>query len=207
MQLLVNTFASAGLCMLVGLGYTLFLLPTRSFNLAFGGFLGIAAYTAYFVCGLGLSPLLAIPAGLIPAIILAVGAEHFGFRKIRVGNRGSWSVLIASIGLATILQNLVSMGFGDQTRIMRRGAAEAAFHWGNAIVTWPQLLMILSAIVFTICFGAIWHRSTFGLQLRAVSCNQPLAEAHGIDPSLVVLISTVIGSLLGGVAAILRAYD
>jgi branched-chain amino acid transport system permease protein len=208
MQLLVNTFASAALCLLVGLGYTLFLLPTRSFNLAFGAFQGIAAYTSYFVgSSMGFSALFAIPAGLIISMLLAAGTEYFGFRKIRVRPRGSWSVLIASIGLATVLQNLVSMGFGDQTRVMQSGAAETVFHLGNALVAWPQLLMVSAAIVLTFCFGVVWHRSTFGLQLRAVSCNQPLAEAHGIVPSMVVLISTAVGALLGGVAAILRAYD
>jgi len=208
MQLLVNILASASLCLLVGLGYTLFLLPTRSFNLAFGAFQGIAVYITFLISARhGVWLPIGVAAGLCLSMIVACGSEQLGFRRIREGYRGSWSVLIASIGLATILQNGFSIYFGDDTKVMRSGASAAAFQLGGSIINWPQLLMIVAATVVAFTYAAIWSRSNFGLQLRAVACNRPLAVTHGIVPARVVLVSTAAGALLGGLAAILRSYD
>jgi len=122
-QLFVNGIIAASIYALVGLGFALIYNTTRFFHFAHGVVYAAGAYLAYTF-----SVLLGLP--LIISIILAVGLttligmlmEISIYRPLRRRGASSLILLIASLGIYIVLQNVISLIFGDDTKTIRSGA-------------------------------------------------------------------------------------
>lgn len=116
-------------------------------------------------------------------------------------------MLIASIGLYTVLQNFISLFFGDDTKSIRTGEVKVGHEFFGAYITDIQIITIVVSGLLFIGVLLLLHKTTLGKQIRAVSNNPELCNIYGIDSNRVILYATMISNALAAIAGILIALD
>lgn len=115
--------------------------------------------------------------------------------------------MIASIGLYTCLQNLISLLWGDDTKSIRTGEVTVGHEIAGAYVTSIQLTtMVISLAVFVLTW-ACFKYTKLGKAIRAVSSNPDLCDILGISTQRVIMWATAIGAGQAALVGILIALD
>jgi len=207
-QLTANALIAAGAYCLVAVGFGLIFATTRFFHFAHGAVYAWGAYLAFlFVKVLGLP----LPVGVTMAVVLCGGlgaAFELGlYRPLRARGASPLVLLLASLGAYVVLQNLISLFFGDQTQTLRSGVVREGLPILGARVTPIQLVIIGAAVVLTAAVWLLLKRARLGLEMRAVANDPALALVAGVRSERVILATFILGSALAGLAGILVSLD
>ncbi len=116
-------------------------------------------------------------------------------------------MLIVSLGVYVILQNLISMYFGDDTKSFRTWEVKAGHQFLGAYITDVQIITIVVSDVLLFLSWLFIEKNKIGKQIKAVSSNPEMSEILGINKEKVILWSFALGSGLAAVAGILIAAD
>lgn len=117
------------------------------------------------------------------------------------------TLLIASLGLYTLLQNVISMVWGDDTKTMRTGEVVEGHEVLGARITDVQIMIIVASVVLITLMALILMQTKFGKTLRALANDSELAKLSGINSDRYILFAFAIGSFLAAVAAIMNSFD
>lgn len=168
----------------------------------------MGAYAAYAVAHeLGLSIWVAVPCAILVSSIAGGVINTTVYRPLQRMQASPLTFLIASLGLLIVIQNCLSLAFGDDTKSIRTGGVSEGFPFFGARVTPIQVATILSVMVTFAAVGCLLSFSGFGKKMRAVANDPELASVFGVDSERVVLLTFALGSALAGLAAVLAAYD
>jgi branched-chain amino acid transport system permease protein len=126
---------------------------------------------------------------------------------MRKKNLPPLAYLIASIGLYVVLQNIISLVWGDDTKTLRTGEVKVGNEILGAYITDIQIIIIAVSLGLFILVLFFNKYNKTGKAIRAVSANPELSNIFGINSNKIILISFAIGSALGSVAGILSAFD
>ena len=141
------------------------------------------------------------------AVCIGLLCEILFYRSMRKRNAPALAYLIASIGLYTVLQNCISLLFGDDTKIIRTGEVTVGNEIFGAYITTIQIFTILVTLTLFVAVNLFLNYSSTGKSIRAVSSNPELCNIYGISSNRIILIAFGIGSALAAVAGILSAMD
>ena len=153
LQLLVNGLVNAAIYGMLAVGFGLVYRTTSIFHIAYGGIYVFAAYFFYVFASLLHIPVLI--SGLISVLLTAFlgflieKGVYLPFYKKRAG---SGVVLIASLGLFIVMENLVAMVFGNEVKVVAKGI-EPSFNIGPVVLTRVQLVELISGIL---AMGGFW---------------------------------------------------
>jgi len=208
LQIIINILLSFALFVLIGQSFSLIYYSTRFFHIAHGAVLTFSAYFAYlFLVQLDLPGAISIVLAIFCAIIVGVLSEIALYRPLRKRNASFMILMIASLGLYTVLQNIISMFWGDATRSIRTGSNSIGNDFFGAYIADIKIITIAVCLtLFVICvFFMRYNR--IGRNIRAVASNPELSNIVGIPSDRVILWAFAIGSALVAVAGILIALD
>lgn len=199
---------SAALYLLAAASFSVFYNTSKFFNIALATIISLAAYFTYlFYIGLALPFMVAATTSIIFSIMISIVCELFIYRYMRSKNLSSFTMLIASIGLYTVLQNLISVFWGDDTKVISRGAVKPGHEILGAYITGTQVsIVFVSAGVF-IGLLFLLYRTPLGQQIRAVAGNFDLCNIYGVNSNKVILFATVISAGLAALAGILISLN
>lgn len=191
---------------LAAVGLTLLVSVTNFINFAYGDFMTFGAYVAFAANAAGMNFFLAVIVGGIATAGLGVLANVTVFRPLVRKRARILALLIASVGLSFIVQNLVVMiwGTGAQRYSVSVGNA---MHVGPFILTPGDMALIVTAFLLLFLLHLLLQYTTFGKSLRATSNNADLAQACGIDTSRVITWTWIIGGFLSAVAGVGLALE
>jgi branched-chain amino acid transport system permease protein len=135
------------------------------------------------VVALDVSPI--VGAILAVVIVLAV-MIGFGFALERVVlrpllGRPIVAVIMATIGLASVLRGLTPIIFGGETRALPLPIPDDPVVIGPATLPPIQVLGAGVAILLFVGFNWFFKKSRMGVAMRAVADNQQVAQAMGIN--------------------------
>jgi len=166
------------------------------------------AYFAFlFHIIIGFPLYLAIPLACIGACLLGCMMEWFVYKPLRKRGATSIILLLASLGLYIVLQNTISLLFGDDTKSIRTWPVVAGREVLGARITDVQIIIIVAGIVLVVLVAGFLALAKTGKAMRAVANNKELADISGINSDKIILISFALGSALAGIAGILVALD
>lgn len=208
MQVLLNILLSWLLYLLVGLSFSFIYLTTKFFHLAHAAIITLSAFFVFlfinkFSIPFSVSIILAIAA----ASLIGICCEVLVYHPMRNKNAPSFAYLVASIGLYTVLQNCISLYFGDDTKTLNTNDIMLGHQFMGAYITTIQIITILVSIILFVSMYLLYNHTNLGKQIRAVSENAELANIYGISSDKIILICFGFGSGLGAIAGILSAYD
>lgn len=208
MQIVFNILISLGIFFTLSISFLFTYYPTRFFHIAHAVVITLGAYFTYlFFIQLQLSLFIAIPLAIIFSTLIGVLCELIVYKPMREKNLPPLAYLIASIGLYVVLQNIISLVSGDDTKTLRTGEVRVGNEFLGAYITDIQIIIIAVSLVLFILVLLFNKYSKTGKAIRAVSANPELSNIFGINSNKIILISFAIGSALGSVAGILSAFD
>lgn len=208
MQVLANALVSASLFALVGLGFALLYQTERFFNLFLGLTITGGAYAMLVLaesCNLPL--VLAVPVAVLLASAGGTTIASTVTRPLRQAHVPAWGLLIVTLGLYTILQNALSLVFGDNTRTVRTGAIGVGYKAFGALVTEVQLITLVLCVAAFIALFQFLEKTSLGRAIRGVSSNAELCGIVGIEVERTILWAVAIGSALAALGGVLSALD
>src|SRR5262249_22509753 len=164
---------------LIALGFVLVYKATDAINFAQGEFVMLAGFLIA-----GLIVLAGAPFWL-GVIIAVLGMVAFGFGLERVVlrpliGRPIIAVIMATIGLATVLRGAAPLFFGAETRAISLPISDGPIAFGPITVPPVQLVGALLSLAFLGGFTWFFLKSRMGVAMRAVADNQQVAMAMGI---------------------------
>ena len=223
---LIPAMAYGAQLALGALGVTLIYAVLRFSNFAHGD--TMAWGTAVVVlctwglqgAGIGLGPLptalLALPVGILAAVILALLTDRWVYRFYRKQRSAPVIFVIASVGVMFIYNALTRFGIGtndqrfeDGERFIIRVAdfrAWSGLDQGLALRTSQVLTVVVMVIVVSAVFWFLQKTRT-GKAMRAYSDNEDLALLSGINPDRVVMITWILAAALATIAGTLYGLD
>ena len=205
-QLLWNAIFSSSIYILTGLGFSLIYSVTRVLNFAYGVFYCIAAYCFYYLYEINKLP---VTISFLLAIFFSFlfgGCVEYLLRPLRNAYSSSLPQLLASFSLLIIFQATVALFFGEENLIIDFLLKDGALELGEAIITFPQLLIIFLVVLSIGFFLLIIYSTRFGLMLRAVADNPSLFSTLGNDLNKVYLLTLLLGASLAGVGGVLVSF-
>ena len=186
---------------LIALGFVLVYKATDAVNFAQGEFVMIAGFVAVGALTiLGVPLWLSIVTALIGMVVFGFLLERIMLRKL-IG-RPVIAVVMATIGLASILRGLGPFGIFQGTRPLPLPVPDDPIVLGPLFIPPIQLVGGAVSLLFLAGFGYFFLKSRKGIAMRAVADNQQVAMAMGIDVERYFGLAwamTGIVSALGGV--------
>lgn len=208
MQIICNIALSFFIYSLIALSFVLCYYPTRFFHLAHAITLTFAAYfTYFFYIQLHFPVAASIPLAIICATVIGMLSECALYKPLRRRNASPMILMIASLGLYTVLQNVISMLWGDDTKRVRTSEVKVGHEFFGAYITDIQIVTIVVCLVLFVGCVLFMQYSRIGRNIRAVASNPELSNIVGIHSDRVILWAFAIGSALAAVAGILIIFD
>jgi len=165
---------------LIALGFVLVYKATDAVNFAQGEFVMISGILVAAVLDLWGAPLwVAILLGIGAMIAFGFGLERVMLRKL-IG-RPVIAVVMATIGLASILRGIGPTAFGAGSRPLPLPVPDEPIVLGPLFIPPIQLVGGLVSLAFLAAFGWFFLKSRKGIAMRAVADNQQVAMAMGIN--------------------------
>lgn len=202
LQVLVSGFVVGGIYSLVALGFVLIYKSSDAINFAQGEFLLIGAYVS-------LTLIAAYHVPLIPALLLTlVFCALLGFAIERLVLRPFIgepviSMIMATIGLSSLLGGIVHIIWGTQTRVFPPLFGSDSVQLGTVVISpiylWSLLIIALLLVIFTLFF----KYSKMGIAMRATADDQQAALSMGISVKRVFAVTWAIAAVVAAVGGFL----
>jgi branched-subunit amino acid ABC-type transport system permease component len=193
---------------LVGGGFLLIFRLTRFFHFTHAALYTMGAYLAYlFWAQLGFSQVFAFPLSCVLVAVAAVGIELGIYRPMRRDSATDLTLLVASLGLYVILQNVISAAWGDDIKTMRTGGVMEGYELLGARITAVQIMIIAASVILIAMIGVALTRTKYGKTFRALADDPELSRLSGITADRYIMCTFALGSFLAAVASIIISYD
>ena len=191
------------------LGYSFIVIynATKILHLSHAIVITIAPYLVFFLIQLKVSLYFSYFISLIITILIGILTYLFFYKNLLFRLVVSWKILIVSLGIYIILQNLISLYFGDDTKSFRTWEVKAGHQILGAYITDVQIITLVVSGVLLFLSWLFIEKTKIGKQIKAVSSNPEMSEILGINKEKVILWSFALGSGLAAVAGILIAAD
>jgi branched-chain amino acid transport system permease protein len=212
-QQLINAIVYGSVLTLFALGLSLAWGTLDVLNLAHGAVFVFAGFLTYELAKHGtFSFVPTLILAMIGAGLVTLALELVAFRHIRTRfvsrRQAELSMLVASIGAATIINQVVS----NETNNTSFGPASTLYqvhehHIGHAGITNIQIIIIVVAVVAAILLDVIVRRTRYGRAIRSVAYDPATAGLLGVNVNLVAATTMFVAGLLAGVAGVLLAVN
>ncbi|RIK75212.1 branched-chain amino acid ABC transporter permease [candidate division KSB1 bacterium] len=207
-QIIVNGLLAGSVYALIALGFSIIYSTVRFFHFAHGAVYTAGAYFTYLYFILFKMPFAAAVAlAVLSAALLGVAIEFLVYKPIKGQKASGTILLIASLGVSIILQNLISLFFGDDTKTIRTSEVREGLNVLGARITPVQIAIILTSLLLFALTYIILKRSKIGKALRAVANDPELAVVMGLNKDRIIYFTYFVGSALAAIAAILISLD
>jgi branched-chain amino acid transport system permease protein len=144
-QLIVNSIISTSVYLLVALGFAIIYRTVRFFHFAHAAVFTSGAYLTFLFNQIfGLYLYTSILLAIIGASLIGCMMEWLVYKPIRRKKSSSLILLLASLGIYIVLQNVISMVFGDDTKSIRSWEVKEGINLLGAYITPVQIIINVS---------------------------------------------------------------
>jgi len=186
---------------LIALGFVLVYKATDAINFAQGEFVMLAGFIVAGMLVVAGAPFwVGVAVAIAAMIAFGFGLERIVLRPL-IG-RPIIAVIMATIGLATVLRGVAPLSFGAQTRAISLPITDEGIAFGPITLAPVQLVGAIVSLGFLAAFTWFFLKSRMGVAMRAVADNQQVAMAMGINVERYFAIAWGMAGLvsaLGGV--------
>ena len=203
----LNGLTTGAVYALVALGLTLIYGVLHIINFAHGAALMVALYAVYLLQSqLGIDPYLALP--LVVPGMFALGYALQRLIVNRAGHGRDENILLVTLGLSIVLENLALLIFKSDTRTIETAYTLTTIPIGPAMIAAPKLVAFAGALAASALLLALVTRTDLGRAIRAVAKERHGAKLMGIDVDHIYAMSFGTGLACLGAAAcfLLPAY-
>lgn len=207
-QIIVNILIQFSLISLVGISFSFIFNTGKYYVIHHSAIIALGGYfTFFFYRKFGVSLPISIFLSIIITSLLGLFIEYFIFKNLRKISSKAFFMIIASLGIYVIMQNLISIFWGDDSKTIRIGEVEVGHNLLGAYITNIQIVIIIVSIILIVLSLFFLKYTNLGKKMHAVSSNEELSNIFGINSDHVILWSFGVGSALAASAGILIILD
>ena len=202
---LISGISLGSVYAIIALGYTMVYGIAKMLNFAHGDVIMVGAFTVYTVAStLGMNPILGVLLSVVVCTLLGMLIERIAYKPLRQAS-SPLAVLITSIGVSYLLQNLALLIFGANTKsftsvIPWKGVQLAD---GQITISGVTIVTIAACIVIMLALTSFIRYSKAGQAMLAVSEDKGAAQLMGINVNGTIALTFAIGSGLAALAGVL----
>ena len=205
LQTAFNGVVTGVIMALPALAVTLLFGVLKFPNFAVGAMMTVAAYLAFALnAQLGWPLAAATVAAALAMGALCIGIDHLTFKPLR--ERGAITLMVASLGLGFILENIARFAYGNSARSFELELARP-FRFLDLRMNREQMITIAVATAAMLLMWLLLTRLPIGRAMRAVADNPALALVRGIESPRVIRWTWFITGILLGVGGVLIGMD
>jgi branched-chain amino acid transport system permease protein len=187
---------------LVALGLTLIYGVLHIINFAHGALLTAAMFAAFFAHRLlGLDPYVA--ALVLTPLFFALGYCLQRFVIGPAAHGQDRNILLVTLGLAVVIENVLLYAFGADTRTLNLDYAFNVVDVGIAFLAVPRVIAFGVVLVIAVVLWLILSLTDTGKAIRAVAKEKLGAELSGIDVGHIYAVTFGLGTACLAIAACL----
>jgi branched-chain amino acid transport system permease protein len=187
---------------LVALGLTLIYGVLHIINFAHGALLTAAMFAAFFAHRLlGLDPYVA--ALVLTPLFFALGYCLQRFVIGPAAHGQDRNILLVTLGLAVVIENVLLYAFGADTRTLNLDYAFNVVDLGIAFLAVPRVIAFGVVLVIAVVLWLILSLTDTGKAIRAVAKEKLGAELSGIDVGHIYAVTFGLGTACLAIAACL----
>ena len=187
---------------LVALGLTLIYGVLHIINFAHGALLTAAMFAAFFAHRLlGLDPYIA--ALVLTPLFFALGYCLQRFVIGPAAHGEDRNILLVTLGLAVVIENVLLYAFGADTRTLNLDYAFNVVDLGIAFLAVPRVIAFGVVLVIAVVLWLILSLTDTGKAIRAVAKEKLGAELSGIDVGHIYAVTFGLGTACLAIAACL----
>ena len=208
MQLILSIIITTLLLTILGKSMSVLYSTLRFFHLGHAITLTLGAYLVYTMLIIwGMPMWVSILVSLLVGVLLMLVVNRWVYDPLQ--NRGveQWKMMMASLGVYVVLQNIVSLVWGSATLSFRTWPIKDGYEFLGAHLTEVQLVSIVSGLSLLLCDWLFIEKTNIGRQIEAVSTNPNLSAIQGISNKRVAYWSLAYGTCLAACVGILIAAD
>ena len=199
---ILNGLLTGAVYGLVALGLTLIYGVLHIINFAHGALLTAAMFAAFFAHRLlGLDPYLAA-IGLTP-LFFALGYCLQRFVIGPAAHGEDRNILLVTLGLAVVIENVLLYAFGADTRTLNLDYAFNVVDLGIAFLALPRVIGFGVVLVVALVLWLILSLTDTGKAISAVAKEKLGAELSGIDVGHIYAVTFGLGTACLAIAACL----
>ena len=206
-QFLINGLITGILYALLAIGFALVYNTTKLFHIVAAAIYVFAAFMFYlFAVPLGLPILVAAMVAVLLTMGLSLLTDVSVYRPLKKRKASNNVAMIASIGMMTVIVNLLAMFFGNETKVIDN-TIHKTFVMGNLIITTPQMWQLVVGASVLALFLLFIGLTSWGVRFRALSADSVLYETLGYDTSKTRTIVFLMSGAFIAIASCLTVYD
>jgi branched-chain amino acid transport system permease protein len=204
-QYVFNGVVTGGILALPAVAFSLLWRLLRFPNFAVSTYLTVGAYVALMLNQHARASIeLAWLGALVMTGAVALAVDRIAFRPMR--DRRPFSLAIASIGVAFVLENVVRFAWGNDFRSydvpVTRAMSVAGLRVGR-----DQLLILAVATLLMALAQTFLRRTRLGIAMRATADDPRLAAVKGVPTERVIALATLGGGALAGGSGVFLGLD
>jgi len=208
MQFIIEILYYQAVLLIISVGFSLIYSLQRFINFVQAFSISLSAYIVYTMvikCNLPIT--LAVFISIIVSAVLAIIIDWLVLSYFEKKGTKIWQMMIASLGIYVVLQNVISMVWGDSTLSFRTWEVKVGHNIMGAYITDVQIITIVTCLALLALMWLFMEKTTIGKQVKAVSSNPNLSGILGLSKDRVIMWGVGIGTALVAVAGILIAAD
>jgi len=200
-QIIANSLVRAAELGLLAIGLTIVYDILKFANFAHADYAILGAFLAYTLNqALGLNLFLSILLAALATGLIAIAIDKALFKPLRKREAKPVTLMITSLGIAIALRNTLRLIWTSKPKTYAI-PLQKPFEILGARITFTQIGIVATSLIFMIIFHLLLHRTTLGKALRAISDNRVLASACAIDSERMIqwmwFLATAFG-VIGG---------
>ena len=200
--IIINGLISSGVYALLAIGFSLIFGAARIINLTHTAFYMLAAYLIFtFTSSFDINPVLSIIISIVAVTIIGVLVYKFVIERVRAHEA---TVLIVTIAMAIIIQEVVLLAFGGHFR----GVSSLISGYVTILgvkVTYQYLLTFGAVAIILFGTWALLMKTKLGIAIRATAQDRAIANLMGINVARIGMITMAIAVALAAIAGALVA--
>jgi branched-chain amino acid transport system permease protein len=170
-------------------------------NLAQGEFVIMGGYFAWYAGEQGFHPILALPLAFFS--MFAFGWIIYKTIISRVVDKDMFTSLLATFGLAIVIQQGINLIFGPEVQIAESGFEIEEFFDGRVTVAYIKLISFLICCLLAFVVVFFMKKTRMGQAIRATSQDARAAKVMGIDTEKVYAFTFALNSAICGAAGVM----
>ncbi|MFO1060318.1 MAG: branched-chain amino acid ABC transporter permease [Dongiaceae bacterium] len=203
LQVVVSGLTLGAMYALSTIGLSLVWGSLNMLNMAQGVMLALGGYAAYAaVTALGLPAVLALPVAMLAGFLFGL-LIYFAIVRFMLNDPAfETNVIIATVGVAIVLENLILKAFGAYP-FSQPFQLPDGLRLGAVYVPYQNLLIIAVSLVLMAATAWLIGRTRMGRAIRATAQNRDGALLMGVPVRLVFAQVLALGGVLAAVSGVM----
>ena len=203
LQLLIDGLLIGSIFALAAYGLALVWGVMNIKNLAQGDFVIMGGYIAFTLSEspFNLHPILSIP--IVFVLMFVFGWVLYQTIIRRVIERDLFTSLLATFGLAIVIQQLINLAYGPDVQTIRSEMAIREFFEGEVTIADIKFVSFILAMIMGLMITIFMKKSRMGRAIRATSQNARAARIMGINTDRVYAFTFSLNAAICGIAGVL----